>query len=504
MSTPAAAPVSPALDGGDSARRSPALRGWLVAVAVYFFAVFHRSSLGVAGLIAEHRFGISPGQLSVFVLLQIGVYAAMQVPTGVLVDRLGPRRMLVVAAALMGIGQLLFAIVPSYGAALLARALLGCGDAMTFVSVLRFTAMHFSPRRYPVLVAATSVVGTVGNLLATLPLAVLLRTVGWDPSYASAATCSLIAGAVVWFALDDRFTARPRPRGREAITSGVVGVASRVRDAWSLPGTRLGFWLHFASMSTATSLGVLWGDPYLEKTLGLSSSGAGLVLMAGVLLSAIVSPLFGALIAKRPATRVPVAVAQCGITIAGWTLLIAAFGDQPPAAFAIPLFVFTTLGGPASMAAFALARDYNRASSLGTASGVVNVGGFLATVVISVGIGAVLDALGGTDAHTLRLAMLVAVAVQLYGTVRMVVWYRRVRASVRRQQESGDAVPVPVLRQFWWDLPGSTLATLPKIVIDDAQSGNSLSRKGILDIRASSEPPVEVSTLPLVDVARTR
>ena len=67
-------------------------RGWVLAVAVYFLAVFHRSSLGVAGLLAEHRFGITAAQLGVFVLLQIGVYAAMQMPTGVLVDRYGPRR----------------------------------------------------------------------------------------------------------------------------------------------------------------------------------------------------------------------------------------------------------------------------------------------------------------------------------------------------------------------------------------------------------------------------
>ena len=105
-----------------------------------------------------------------FVLLQIGVYAAMQIPTGVLVDRYGPRRLLVAAAALMALGQLLFALAPSFALALLARALLGCGDAMTFVSVLRYAAPRFSARRYPVLVALTGTVGTAGNVLATLPL----------------------------------------------------------------------------------------------------------------------------------------------------------------------------------------------------------------------------------------------------------------------------------------------------------------------------------------------
>jgi len=113
------------------------------------------------------------------------------------------------------------------------------------------------------------------------------------------------------------------------------------------------------------------------------------------------------------------------------------------------LFVVMALGGPASMAAFALARDYNHARTLGTASGVVNVGGFVATVIIALGIGWALDALGSTSAHTLRFAVLVAVAVQLFGTVRMSVWLLRLRAFALDRQGAGESVPVPVVRRRW-------------------------------------------------------
>src|SRR3954453_15989935 len=161
--------------------------GWLLAVTVYLLAVLHRTSLGGAGLLAEQRFGITPAQLSIFIFLQLGVYAAMQVPTGVLVDRYGPRRILVVAAALMGSAQLVFAVVPSYAAALVARAVLGCGDALTFVSVLRFAATHFAPRRHPLIVALTRTVGMLGNVIATLPLAIVLRSAGCAAGFAGAA-----------------------------------------------------------------------------------------------------------------------------------------------------------------------------------------------------------------------------------------------------------------------------------------------------------------------------
>jgi len=68
---------------------------WGTAVAVYFLAIFHRSSLGVAGLVAADRFHITASQLSTFTVLQLLVYAAMQIPVGVLLDRYGPQRLLV-------------------------------------------------------------------------------------------------------------------------------------------------------------------------------------------------------------------------------------------------------------------------------------------------------------------------------------------------------------------------------------------------------------------------
>ena len=67
---------------------------WLVALAVYVLAVFHRSSLGVAGILASERFDISATSLATFTVLQLVVYAGMQVPVGVLLDRFGSRAML--------------------------------------------------------------------------------------------------------------------------------------------------------------------------------------------------------------------------------------------------------------------------------------------------------------------------------------------------------------------------------------------------------------------------
>jgi nitrate/nitrite transporter NarK len=417
----------------------PAVRGWLLAVTVYFLAVLHRSSLGVAGLLAEQRFGITAGQLGVFVVLQLGVYAAMQIPTGVLVDRYGPRRLLVVASALMGAGQLLFALAPSYPIALVARALLGCGDAMTFISVLRFAAGHFSARRYPFLVALTATIGTVGNVAATLPLELLLEHAGWSASFTIVAVLSLVAAVAVWALLDDTTAPPKRMRDRHELRSGITTVTRRVARAWALPGTRLGFWVHFACMSAATSFGVLWGHPYLVDGVGFTSSSASAILMFGVLAAGVAGPLVGVLIGRRAHLRVALAEACCAVSVAGWAVTALLLGDHPPRAYIVALFVFTMIGAPVSMIAFALARDYNGARMIGTASGVVNVGGFVATVVVALGFGWTLSALGGMSAHDLRFALLVPVAVQAFGATRVVVWHRRLLVGPSRRQSTPPA-----------------------------------------------------------------
>lgn len=78
---------------------------WLTGLLAYIVAVLDRTTLGVSGLHAADRFGASPGVLSSFVVLQIVVYAAAQVPAGVLLDKFGSKKMIAGGAALIATGS---------------------------------------------------------------------------------------------------------------------------------------------------------------------------------------------------------------------------------------------------------------------------------------------------------------------------------------------------------------------------------------------------------------
>jgi MFS family permease len=169
-------------------------RAWLIyalGVAAYIVAVFQRASLGVAGVEAQRRFGITAAVLSLLSVLQLGVYAGLQVPVGVMLDRIGSRRLVAIGATLMAAGQALLATTHVVALAVVGRVLVGAGDAMTFISVLRLIVLWFPPNRAPVLTQTTGILGQIGQIAAAYPLVALLAHAGWSASFLIAALAGI-------------------------------------------------------------------------------------------------------------------------------------------------------------------------------------------------------------------------------------------------------------------------------------------------------------------------
>ena len=191
---------------------------WVVALAVYILAVFHRTSLGVAGLLAADRFGINAAQLSTFTVLQLTVYAAMQVPIGVALDRFGPKRLILLGLALMTGGQMWFAFAGTFEAGVLARILLGAGDAMIFISLMRLVALWFRVKQAPIVTQLTGMLGQIGALTAATPLAFALARWGWTHTFAFAASLGFaLIIAVVVAVKDTPYSGEAIERSRSAL-----------------------------------------------------------------------------------------------------------------------------------------------------------------------------------------------------------------------------------------------------------------------------------------------
>jgi MFS family permease len=403
-----------------------ALVVWGTALSVYFLAIFHRSSLGVAGLVAADRFDITASQLSTFAVLQLLVYAAMQIPVGVLLDRYGPQRLLIAGAVFMTAAQLGFAFTGTYAGALVARVFVGIGDAMVFISVLRIVASWFPPMRSPLLTSFTAMIGQCGALVAAIPLSRSLASYGWTPTFVGSASVGVLLGALTVLVVRDVPPGAPPSRSAKDVRT----VGRDLRLAWQDPGTRLGLWSHFTTQFAANVMGLLWGFPFFVHAEHRTSTEAAalLTLLVGVYM--VGGPLIGGSITRHPWLRSTIVLGIISSMTLTWTVVLLWPGDAP--LWLLCLLVVTTgVGGPGSMIGFDLARTFAPASRLGQASGIVNVGGFVASLLTMLGIGVVLDAVtpgASTDygAGAYRLAMCVQYVGWLVGGFQ--VWRYRYRA----------------------------------------------------------------------------
>ncbi|MET9331056.1 MFS transporter [Streptomyces cellulosae] len=410
---------------GDPPGGRRALAVWGIGVSVYFVAVIFRTSLGVAGLDAADRFDVGASALSTFSILQLLVYAGMQIPVGLLVDRLGTKKVLSLGAVLFTLGQLGFALSPSYGMALAARALLGCGDAMTFISVLRLGARWFPARRGPLVGQMAGLIGMAGNLVSTLVLARLLHGVGWTAAFAG----SSLAGAVVLVLVLLFLKDHPEGHEPEPVShQGAAYVRRQIARSWREPGTRLGLWVHFTTQFPAMVFLLLWGMPFLVEAQGLSRAVAGELLTLVVLANMAVGLVYGQVVARHHGARLPLALGTVGATALLWATTLAWPGDRAPMWLLVVLCAVLGACGPASMIGFDFARPANPPERQGTASGITNMGGFVASMTTLFAIGVLLDATG--DDYTV--AFSAVFVLQALGVTQILRLRRR---AARRERE---------------------------------------------------------------------
>jgi MFS family permease len=421
----------------DSAPSSRTWAVWVVGLLIYVLAVFHRSSLGVAGLVATERFGISAAQLATFTMLQLLVYAGMQIPVGLLVDRFGSRSVLLGGLGVITLAQTGFAFADRYPLALLARAFVGVGDAMTFICVLRLVSSWFPMRRIPLITQLTGTLGQLGAVAAAVPMTWALGHLGWTSAYLVAASVGVVLGVVALVLLHDA----PEDRNLRGPRLSLSAVRDSLVASWAQPGTRLGFWMHFTTQFSATTMTLLWGFPFLVRGEGRSPGTAGVLLTVMVAVMMVSGPVLGWLVGSHPWHRSTIVLGIVSSIVAVWTVVLAWPGDAPLPLLVV-LVLVTGVGGPASVIGFDVGRTSNPAHRLASATGIINQAGFYASLFLVVAIGLVLDWRtpgGGTDytPEAFRWAMSLQYLLWTLGLVQVVRWRRRTRALIRRQRVEG-------------------------------------------------------------------
>ncbi|TDW28474.1 MFS transporter [Cryobacterium psychrophilum] len=422
-------------------------RSWLVFYIgsfAYLSAVLQRTSLGIAGVSAAERFGGSAAVLSSLAVVQLIVYASAQIPVGVMVDRFGPRVLMVGGTALMAAGQLTLAFAPNITIAVIGRILVGAGDATIFISMIRLISLWFSGRRVPLLSQWMGNIGQLGQVLSAVPLAWLLHIWGWTPAFVSAASVAVLALIVLLVFVRDRPVGaqeHPRANGwREALV--------QLRHSFRRPGTQLGFWSHYVTQSSGNIFTLLWGFPFMVYGLGYDPARAAAMLTILVGAGLVFGPVLGVLTARHPLRRSNIVLGIVTAIGIAWAVVIL-WPGTPPVAVVVGLLIVLGVGGPGSLIGFDFARTFNPQRNLGSANGVVNVGGFTASFTTMFLIGVLLDlqdrwrVAGGAPSDLYSLdSFKVAFAVQYLVVGIGVVFLLRARSRTRSQLSRDEGIEV--------------------------------------------------------------
>lgn len=365
----------------------------------FVIAFFHRVAPGAIAADLRETFGASATALGFIAALYFYPYAAMQLPSGLLADSIGPRRLFAGGLLVAGAGSLLFAHAPDVTWLLAGRALAGLGVAVAFVSVLKLIASWYSEHEFGTWVGVLMLAGNLGGVMGTAPLAWATQYVSWRDVFAILGTLTLgLALCIWWWVRDDPRDAglQPLPQGaRKRVDASAARASwrenfSRVvanRDTWPV------FVIHLGLIGPYLTFCGLWAVPYLTDGLGLTRASATLHVTAMILAFAFASFAVGAL-SDRMRRRLPLLRGLTLLYTACWLPWV--MGWHLPAAASFAAFALMGIGIAGASLAWALAKELNPPDLAGTATSLVNMGGFIGTALLQPLVGWVLD-LGGAE-----------------------------------------------------------------------------------------------------------
>ncbi|MBU0751888.1 MAG: MFS transporter [Gammaproteobacteria bacterium] len=367
-----------------------------VVVAAYVLSFFQRfAPAGIAQDLAA-AFQTSAASLGVLAATYFYVYTVMQVPTGILVDTLGPRRILTLGGVVAGGGSLLFGMAETLDAALVGRTLIGLGVSVTFIAMLKIIAVWFEEHRFATVVGLSMLVGNLGSVLAGAPLSALAQATGWRGVFVGVGAASLLLAVLAWLLVRDRLdstaaaVAPARPAGstlgvpifdRTVILIGLLRVL-RNRATWPAVG------VNFGISGSFFAFGGLWATPFLTQGLGMTRATATAHLSLYFAGFAIGCLIVGAL-SDRLRRRKPVIIVSSHLLAAIWLVWLS--GIALPLAASYGLFALMGLATASFTLTWACAKEVNPPALSGMSTSVTNMGGFLAGALLQPAVGWIMD-----------------------------------------------------------------------------------------------------------------
>jgi MFS family permease len=260
---------------------------------LFCFSMFYRLTNAVIAPDLIREFHLNAERLGMLGSAFFYTFALFQIPMGVLLDRIGPRKVISFFALVGAAGAFIFACAGGFYVALVGRALLGIGMASALMGSFKVFVNRYPPRRFATLSGAIISIGTLGPILATSPLVYLNSTIGWRLTFVYCGIITVALAFLLFWAL--------REKDHEGKTETLVAPTAAqhtglIKSIKLVFGT-LSFWqigsLAFFRYGTFVALQGVWLGPYLMDIKGFTPLTAGNILMTLSVGGAIGAPIAG-------------------------------------------------------------------------------------------------------------------------------------------------------------------------------------------------------------------
>ena len=355
----------------------PALLAWTIwslGAALYFIGFYQRVAPAVLANELTAVFGLTAaglGNLSAFYFYS---YVAMQIPTGILADRLGPRKLLTGGTVIAALGTAVFAMAQSAFAANVGRMLIGASVGVAFVSMLKLASVWMPPRRFALASGLALAVGVLGAVFAGAPLSTAAEAFGWRAVMGASAAATLLLALAVWLSVRDQ----PEARGfasHAPMGSPKGGAPSNIlADLRQIVRSRnivLLFFAAGAASAMVLTFAGLGGVPFLTTHYGMTRGAAAAQCSIMMVAWALGSIAYSA-VSDRIGKRKSLFVAGLAVAMLLWAALV--YGPRWPLPVLASLMAGIGFFGGCFIVTFAFSKESGPAHLAGTVSGIANMG----------------------------------------------------------------------------------------------------------------------------------
>ena len=261
---------------------------WLVWGVAAFFYLYEMVLRASPSVMTEHLmadFHVTSTSLGVLVSMYYYAYVSLQIPCGLLVDKLGAKVIITTSALLCTLGTFLFALTSSLLWAQIGRFLIGAGSACAFISCLKITVDWFTPSRFVLITGLTNMMGTLGGTFAGKPMAILVNNFGWRQATLLTASIGGLVTLICWLFIENAPQTNQNGKGSNSIDlMKTLKHVIQIPQVW-LAGIIGG--LMYLPISAFTEL---WAVPFIMSTYQVSNevaSTANIMLYIGMALGSL-------------------------------------------------------------------------------------------------------------------------------------------------------------------------------------------------------------------------